>query len=91
MRGKIAGMGIPQFVNDLPGGGGKITIAPNWYLGYHQRTRSHVFQSAITKDYHFSFEPVDSNLESKYPSIDEETFERYRNLSKNPSKNSILE
>jgi lysine 2,3-aminomutase len=91
MRGKIAGMGIPQFVNDLPGGGGKITIAPNWYLGYHQRTRSHVFQSALTKDYHFSFEPVDSNLESKYPSIDEETFERYRNLSMNPSKNSMLE
>ncbi|TGK78230.1 KamA family radical SAM protein [Leptospira noumeaensis] len=72
MRGKIGGMGIPQFVNDLPGGGGKITIAPNWYLGYIPKTRQHVFRSAVTKKIHFSFEPVDSEKESYYPVLSDE-------------------
>ncbi|MCB1176345.1 MAG: KamA family radical SAM protein, partial [Leptospiraceae bacterium] len=46
MRGKIGGMGIPQFVNDLPGGGGKITLSPNWYIGFYKKERTHVFKSA---------------------------------------------
>ncbi len=60
MRGKIAGMGIPQFVNDLPGGGGKITLAPDWYLGYEKSTRKHAFVSAVTGKIHYSFEPEGS-------------------------------
>ncbi len=61
MRGKIAGMGIPQFVNDLPGGGGKITMSPNWYRGYISEERKHVFESAVTGRLHYSFEPYDSD------------------------------
>jgi lysine 2,3-aminomutase len=28
LRGRIAGMGVPDFVVDLPGGGGKIELVP---------------------------------------------------------------
>lgn len=30
LRGRIGGMGIPDFVIDLPGGGGKIELVPNY-------------------------------------------------------------
>jgi lysine 2,3-aminomutase len=72
MRGKIGGMGIPQFVNDLPGGGGKITLAPDWYVGYHEDTRTHVFRSALHGTYHFSYEPEDSVYTDRYKKISEE-------------------
>ena len=78
MRGKIGGMGIPQFVNDLPGGGGKITIGANWYLGFYPKTRQHVFRSAVTKKIHFSFEPIGSNKESYYPKISDEEWEKWK-------------
>jgi len=72
MRGKIAGMGIPHFVNDLPGGGGKITLSPDWYLGFHRETRVHVFRSAVTGSFHFSPEPIDSNYDLTYKEISTE-------------------
>ncbi|TGJ98290.1 KamA family radical SAM protein [Leptospira langatensis] len=78
MRGKIAGMGIPQFVNDLPGGGGKITLGPNWYLGFHRESRNHVFRSAVRGTYHLSPEPVGSEYDDLYPSLDLETWEKIR-------------
>jgi len=65
MRGKISGMGIPQFVSDLPGGGGKIALTPNYYLGYIPSERKHVFRSSITNQLHYSFEPIHSTEE--YP------------------------
>ncbi|MCZ8158252.1 MAG: KamA family radical SAM protein [Leptospira sp.] len=75
MRGKIAGMGIPQFVNDLPGGGGKITLSPNWYLGYNKTTRQHAFVSAVNGKIHFSYEPdVDNTF--KYNEIDDLEWEK---------------
>ncbi len=76
LRGKIAGMGIPQFVNDLPGGGGKITLTPDWYLGYYKPERTHVFRSALRGTYHLSPEPPDSTMEEQYPEISLETWER---------------
>ncbi|MCC5815670.1 MAG: KamA family radical SAM protein [Leptospira sp.] len=69
MRGKIGGMGIPQFVNDLPGGGGKITIAPNWYLGFHRESGNHVFRSAAKRSFHLSPEPIDSEYLDRYTEI----------------------
>ncbi|MDZ4727226.1 MAG: KamA family radical SAM protein [Leptospira sp.] len=77
MRGKISGMGIPQFVNDLPGGGGKITMSPNWYLGYYEKTRQHAFVSAITGKIHFSYEPIDAENNYNYKKITEEMWETY--------------
>ncbi len=84
MRGKIGGMGIPQFVNDLPGGGGKITIGPNWYLGYYRKERIHVFRSAAHGTIHFSPEPLDSEYEDSYPAISEEEYRKYVHMRKNP-------
>ncbi|MBE8398276.1 KamA family radical SAM protein, partial [Leptospira borgpetersenii serovar Hardjo-bovis] len=68
-RGKIGGMGITQFVNDLTGGGGKITLTPNWYLGFYKPERIHVFKSALRGPYHFSPEPIASKMTDFYPEI----------------------
>jgi lysine 2,3-aminomutase len=78
MRGKIGGMGIPQFVNDLPGGGGKITLSPNWYLGYHSESKTHVFRSAVTGAIHLSQEPEGSEYENKYPRISDSEFLKWK-------------
>jgi len=75
MRGKIAGMGIPHFVNDLPGGGGKITLSPDWYLGYHEKTRTHAFVSAISGKVHFSYEP-ENEQEYPYKRLSDEEWEK---------------
>lgn len=78
MRGKIGGMGIPHFVNDLPGGGGKITLSPNWYIGFHRESGNHVFRSAIHNTYHLSPEPQDSEYLDKYPEIDSHFWDEIR-------------
>jgi lysine 2,3-aminomutase len=82
MRGKIAGMGIPQFVNDLPGGGGKVTLSPNWYVGFHKKTRNHIFRSALRGTFHLSPEPVDSNYDSTYLEISDKDWEYYSKNSR---------
>jgi len=33
LRGRIGGMGIPDFVVDLPGGGGKVELVPDYRVG----------------------------------------------------------
>jgi lysine 2,3-aminomutase len=38
LRGRISGMGIPHFVIDAPGGGGKIPLLPDYVLGREGRT-----------------------------------------------------
>lgn len=81
MRGKIGGMGIPQFVNDLPGGGGKITLSPNWYLGFHRETRQHVFRSAVRGTFHLSPEPIDSTYDDKYPRIDSQVWNQIQDTA----------
>lgn len=78
MRGKISGMGIPQFVNDLPGGGGKVTLGPNWYLGFHKKSRNHVFRSAARNTIHLSPEPIGSTYDDSYPEFREEEWEKVR-------------
>lgn len=76
MRGKIGGMGIPHFVTDLPGGGGKVTLTPEWYLGFHRGSRNHVFRSAIGNTYHISPEPVNSEYDNSYKVIENEFWEK---------------
>jgi lysine 2,3-aminomutase len=73
MRGKISGMGIPHFVNDLPGGGGKITMTPEWYLGYDPQTNHHHFRSAVTGEIHKSFEPINSEYKDQYKIYEKDT------------------
>ena len=33
LRGRTSGLAIPHLAVDLPGGGGKVTLAPDWRLG----------------------------------------------------------
>ena len=76
MRGKIGGMGIPHFVTDLPGGGGKVTLTPKWHLGFHKETRNHIFKSAIGDTYHISPEPLDSDCDHTYEEIDKTLWQK---------------
>jgi lysine 2,3-aminomutase len=36
MRGHTSGLGVPTFVVDVPGGGGKIPLQPNYVLSYSE-------------------------------------------------------
>lgn len=82
MRGKIAGMGIPHFVNDLPGGGGKITMTPKWYYGFHKESRQHLFKSALRGTYHVSPEPVGSSYDESYEVVDPSLWEKVKHSIK---------
>jgi lysine 2,3-aminomutase len=35
LRGHTSGLAVPQFVMDVPGGGGKVPLAPNYVLGHY--------------------------------------------------------
>ncbi|MBK6606731.1 MAG: KamA family radical SAM protein [Leptospiraceae bacterium] len=82
MRGKISGMGIPQFVNDLPGGGGKITLTPRWYYGFHRESRQHIFRSALRGTFHLSPEPFDSKYDDTYEEVDLVLWEKIKSEAK---------
>ncbi|MEZ4461929.1 MAG: KamA family radical SAM protein [bacterium] len=57
LRGRIGGMGIPDFVVDLPGGGGKIELVPNYEL---ERTPDpHGMRYVFRNGDHKRFEFVD--------------------------------
>ncbi|TGK15389.1 KamA family radical SAM protein, partial [Leptospira fluminis] len=90
MRGKLGGMGIPQFVTDLPGGGGKVTLGPNWYLGYHRPTRNHVFRSAVRGTFHLSPEPPESGYENLYPILEDSVWDSVKNQAYSSSKGVSL-
>lgn len=51
LRGRLSGPGIPHFAIDLPGGGGKITLTPN----YLKARKGHVywFRNGEGKTYRF--------------------------------------
>lgn len=36
LRGRIGGMGVPDFVVDLPGGGGKVELVPQYIVSHEQ-------------------------------------------------------
>jgi len=38
LRGRLSGMGVPQYMIDLPGGGGKVPLLPEYVLGTGPRT-----------------------------------------------------
>ena len=36
LRGRLGGMGVPHFVVDLPGGGGKVELVPDYIVDRHE-------------------------------------------------------
>jgi lysine 2,3-aminomutase len=48
LRGRITGMGIPHYVIDAPGGGGKIPIGPNYVMAWGpDRVQLRNFQNRV--------------------------------------------
>lgn len=61
LRGRIGGMGVPDFVVDLPGGGGKIELVPDYLVA----TEPHEYGVKYTfrNGHHDRFEFVDVTFE----------------------------
>ncbi len=55
LRGRIAGMGVPDFVVDLPGGGGKVELVPEYIE--REKNRKVVFRNWEGEE--FVFEDVE--------------------------------
>lgn len=56
LRGRIGGMGIPHFVVDLPGGGGKIELTPDYQVSSTQKggLMTYVFRNGFGKEFEFT-------------------------------------
>jgi len=54
LRGRIGGMGVPHFAVDLPGGGGKITLTPEYLV----RQEGNVMTFRNARGSHFQFVDV---------------------------------
>jgi lysine 2,3-aminomutase len=37
MRGRTSGLALPTYVIDLPGGGGKVPVSPNYVIGENEQ------------------------------------------------------
>jgi lysine 2,3-aminomutase len=61
LRGRIGGMGIPDFVVDLPGGGGKVELAPNPIVESADHALGRVVTFRNHRGQHFPFVDVDSD------------------------------
>ena len=56
LRGKVSGLAIPQFVVDLPGGGGKISLSPDRLV--RKDGREMIFRDYRGREFRF-VDPVD--------------------------------
>ena len=73
LRGHISGLAVPQFVIDAPGGGGKITLLPDYVLARDK-------EKIILRNF--------KNEVFEYPDVQEEhiVLKRGRNIDKPPKK-----
>jgi lysine 2,3-aminomutase len=55
MRGSVSGLAIPAFVVDLPGGGGKVPMVPDYFR--RMEGREAVFSNYLNREYRYP-EPV---------------------------------
>lgn len=51
LRGRLSGPGIPHFAIDLPGGGGKITLTPDYLIAKEEQT--YIFRNGLGETYRF--------------------------------------
>lgn len=52
LRGRLSGPGIPHFAVDLPGGGGKITLTPDYLLD--KKGNEYTFRNGLGVPYRFT-------------------------------------
>jgi lysine 2,3-aminomutase len=55
LRGSVSGLAVPAFVVDLPGGGGKVPLVPEYFRGMDGREA--VFNNYLNREYRYP-EPV---------------------------------
>jgi lysine 2,3-aminomutase len=53
LRGRISGMAIPSFVIDLPGGGGKIPLLPDYVASGELNSDDLVFRNYLGEEYRY--------------------------------------
>jgi lysine 2,3-aminomutase len=63
MRGRTSGLAIPQLAVDLPGGGGKVILQPEWRVG--RGPRGTVFRSWNGEQYTYP-DPPESDVTCPY-------------------------
>lgn len=66
MRGRTSGLAIPQLAVDLPGGGGKITLQPQWEAG--REGDVHVFRNWRGDRYLYP-DPPDRDVSCPYEAV----------------------
>ncbi len=66
MRGRTSGLAIPHLAVDLPGGGGKVTLQPEWRVG--QAPGGTVFRSWNGEEYLYP-EPPDGDASCPYDEV----------------------
>ncbi len=62
LRGRIGGMGVPHFVVDLPGGGGKVELTPDYLVDGSPASSTEPFQTLRFRNFQgdlFDFVDVD--------------------------------
>lgn len=59
LRGRIGGVGVPDFVVDLPGGGGKIELLPEYIIDRRPSEHGEVIQFRNFQGKEFEFVDVD--------------------------------
>lgn len=59
LRGRIGGMGVPHFVVDLPGGGGKIELTPDYLLSQRPGPHGQILTFRNWRGETFEFVDVD--------------------------------
>ena len=66
LRGHTSGMAVPHFAVDLPAGGGKVTVQPNYLL--EKNSRRSVFRNYQGKPYIYP-EPIEQDCECPYEPV----------------------
>lgn len=61
LRGRIGGMGVPHFVVDLPGGGGKVELTPEYLVGEEEHPSGRRLTFRNFKGEEFEFVDVHSS------------------------------
>jgi len=51
LRGRVSGLAVPNYIVDLPGGGGKVPVLPAYYAG--RDGKDHVFRNYRNKLYKY--------------------------------------
>jgi lysine 2,3-aminomutase len=66
LRGHTSGLAVPHFAVDLPGGGGKVTLQPQYAL--ERRPRETVFRNYLGDRYTYP-EPEETDCQCPYESV----------------------